>query len=761
MHFLQHAMSAETPQTLPLDVALQQAIAHHQAGRLSEAEDIYRAILHAAPGQQDANHNLGVLAGQVGQHAAGLPHLKAAFDADPGNGQYVVSYANGLLAAGRAGEALGIIQAAQQRGLNSPAVSALRQNAESAAKAGAAKGHEPAPGEIEPLVALFNAGRYVELESRARLLVEQYPRSGIGWNLLGACLQVQGKDSVPVLQKATELSPGDADAHNNLGNALKAIGQLDEAVKSFGRALAIRPEFAEAHSNLGNALQDLGQLDDAVTSFRRALTIKPDLAEASFNLGNALQDLRHFDDSVANYRRALEIKPDYVEAHYNLGNALGYLGCIEKAIDSYRRALEIKPDFFQAQGTLIFYLDMMPGMGLEEQQAERKKYEEVHGAPLWREVVHENDRSPGRRLRIGYVSADLRAHSASKTFAGILTGYDRTQFEVYAYSNFGGKEDPVTERFRQGVTVWRNIGHLSDEEAAELIREDRIDILVDLSGHSAGNRLLVFARKPAPIQITGWGYGSSTGLRAMDVFFTDEVLVPPEDKKYFREEVRYQASAWGSYAIEEFPEVNELPGLSGGGVTFGSFNRLAKVSEQAYRAWVEVLKAVPGSRLLLKTAELNDTVNRERVVRQFTDAGVSAERIILQEKTPWAEHVQAYNQVDVALDPFPHGGGVTTLEGLMMGVPVVTLRWPTIAGRVSASIMTVLGMTEWIAETPEEYVELAMRKARDLQSLAVLRQQLRGTVTSVLGDQAAYVRSVELEYRQLWTRWCAGDARQG
>jgi predicted O-linked N-acetylglucosamine transferase (SPINDLY family) len=204
--------------------------------------------------------------------------------------------------------------------------------------------------------------------------------------------------------------------------------------------------------------------------------------------------------------------------------------------------------------------------------------------------------------------------------------------------------------------------------------------------------------------------------------------------------------------------VNELPALSEGIITFGSFNRLAKVSDKAYRAWAEVLLGVPRSRLILKTAELDDVSVRGRITGQFTNAGVAAERIIMQGKTPWNEHVQAFNQIDLALDPFPHGGGVTTLEGLMMGVPVVTLRWPTIAGRISASIMTGLGLTDWIAETAEGYVELAMQKAGDLHALAALRQQLRGIVTSVIGDQAAYVRTVEHEYRQLWQRWCAGSS---
>jgi predicted O-linked N-acetylglucosamine transferase (SPINDLY family) len=289
-----------------------------------------------------------------------------------------------------------------------------------------------------------------------------------------------------------------------------------------------------------------------------------------------------------------------------------------------------------------------------------------------------------------------------------------------------------------------------------MITGDRIDILVDLSGHTAGNRLLVFARKPAPIQITAWGYATGTGMRTMDVFFTDPIMVPPEEQHYFAEQIRYLPSVVSAFFPEPFPDVNELPALSDDIVTFGSFNRLVKVSDKTYRAWAEVLLAVPLSRLVLKTAELDDAAVRDRVVEHFTQAGVAANRITLQGKTSWYEHMQAYQQIDIALDPFPHGGGVTALEGLMMGIPMVALCWPTMAGRLSASIMTALDLPDWIAETQQQYIELATQKASDLQSLASLRRQLRSSFTSsVVGDHTAYARTVEQEYRQLWQNWCA------
>jgi predicted O-linked N-acetylglucosamine transferase (SPINDLY family) len=245
-------------------------------------------------------------------------------------------------------------------------------------------------------------------------------------------------------------------------------------------------------------------------------------------------------------------------------------------------------------------------------------------------------------------------------------------------------------------------------------------------------------------------------MRAMDVFFADPVIVPPQEKVYFSEEVRYLPSVVGSFFDEPFPEINALPALAEGVITFGSLNRLAKVSEEAYRAWAEVLLAVPRSRLLLKTGELSDLAVRERVAAHFTKVGVATDRIIMLGKTSWQEHIKTYNQIDMVLDPFPHGGGVTALEGLMMGVPIVTLRWPSLAGRASASIMTTLELADWIAETQAHYVELAIKKASDLQSLAMLRQDLRNIFTSsILGDQLAYVRVVEQEYRQLWREWCA------
>lgn len=761
----------------PIQVALE----HHHAGRLQEAEQHYRILLQSQPNQPDANHNLGVLLIQDGRHEEGLPLLSTALESNPSEGQYWLSFAEALLASGQISEASMVIQTAIQSGLDTPATNDLLQQiiatqsrlAESApsgqtahAKVSAPVKSQPTrkskspirPAEINQLVALFNAGNYVEMESLARLLIKRHPNYGFAWKALGTSLQGQHRDSTPALQKAALLLPNDIEVHNNLGIALEATGEFDAAIASCQRAVKINPKYAEAYNTLGNILNSLGQLDDATASYRQALAINPDYAVVHRNLGIALKNLGQLDGAMTHFHRALELEPDYAEAYSNLGSALKDIGRLDDAIACFRRALELKPDYPDAHSNLLFAMDLSPLADMAGLLRERQEWDAAHAAPLWQEPRHSNSPDPDRRLRIGYISADFREHSAPRAFGGMLTRYDRAQFDIFAYSNFKGKADKFTDLFRQSVTGWRSIIGLSDDTVAEMIREDEIDILVDLSGHSAGNRLLVFARKPAPVQITAWGYATGTGMRAMDVFFTDQVMVPAQEKQYFAEEIRYLPSVVGSFFTEPFPDVNELPALRDGVVTFGSFNRLAKVSAEAYRAWAEVLLAVPGSRLLLKTAELEDASIREQITGHFTKAGVRAERVIMQGRTSWYEHMQTFNQVDLALDPFPHGGGLTTLEGLMMGIPVLTLRWPTTAGRLSASIVTTMGLPDWIAATQEEYVELAIRKAANLQSLAALRQQLRGIFTSsVIGDQAAYAQAVELEYRQLWREWCASS----
>jgi tetratricopeptide (TPR) repeat protein len=536
-HFPVSPMTSAASKTLTIDQVLQQAIGHHQVGRLQDAERLYRAILQSQPNHLDANHNMGVLAVQMKQPAAGLPYFKLALEADPNQRQFWLSYIDALIQTGDAAAAWQALDEVRQRGLSDETVEALVGRLEGAS------GSEPSPQEIKILISLFNEGKYTESVVIARALTDRFPRHGVGWKVLGAALKRMERKSEALapMQKAAELLPHDAESHNNLGAILQDLGWSDKSEVSCRRALEIKSDFAEAHSNLGVALKDLGRFDDAVASCRRALEINPDhadaysnlglalcefgrlddavascrsaleinpnYADAHNNLGFALKELEQLDAAMASYRRALEIKPDFAEAHSNLGVVLKDLGWVDDAMASFRRALEIKPDLVMAHSNLLFCLNYHPDLSAEEVYRAYQEYDALMGIPLrptWRS--HTNERSRNRRLRVGYVSPDFRRHSCRSFLEPLLAHHDKTQVEVYAYAELA-KEDDMTARFKSYVDHWIPTKGMGDEALAERIRSDGIDILVELAGHTRGNRLRTFARKPAPVSISWLGYG--------------------------------------------------------------------------------------------------------------------------------------------------------------------------------------------------------------------------------------------------------------
>jgi predicted O-linked N-acetylglucosamine transferase (SPINDLY family) len=576
-------------------------------------------------------------------------------------------------------------------------------------------------------------------------------------NNLGGALQAQGHVAAAVdsYQRALRLHPRLAEAHNNLGNALKILGRPDDAVACYRRALELQPDYAEAHNNLGTILLARGPGSDAIACFRRALELKPDLADAHCNLGNALHAQGRLTEAEACHRRALALRPDLAEAHTNLANAMKDNGRALEAIAAYRRALQLKPDLVAAHSNLLQTLYYQAGVTLAELANAHNEYERQRAAPLrqsWRPWV--NRRDPDRRLRLGFLSADLRRHPVGYFTIPFLENLDREQAEAVCYYDCP-VEDEVTRRFRNAAPRWRPVFAWPDDRLAEQIRADEIDILLDLAGHTAHNRLLVFARKPAPVQVTWCGYSGTTGLTAIDYILGDRFVIPAGAESHYAERVLRLPDSYVCYdPPAAAPAVSPLPALGRGYVTFGSFNNPTKLGPQVIAVWAEILKQVPRARLVLKYKWLEDPGVTIRLAAEFAGHGIDADRVSFLGGSPYDEFWRAYHDIDVALDTFPFNGGITTCDALWMGVPVVTCPGETFAGRHSLSHLSNVGLTETIAHSMEAYVALAMALASDLPRLSELRARLRQRVAaSPLCDGKRFGDNLLRLLREVWREW--------
>ncbi len=718
----------------------QSAVDHHKAGELPAAEELYRQILEADPEHIGCLYYLSRIAKESGDLPLAEQLINKVLLLNPGFA--------------KAHNSLGIILKSQER-LDGALASFERALSLEPGYAIAQVNLSQTCKKLGE--AFLKLGRLGEARARFEQALAGNPDFAEAHNSLGIALYEQGQvdEALARFERAISLRPDFAEAHNNLGNILQKLRRMNEAAASFERALSLKPDLADAHGNLGNILQEQGRLDEALSCYQRALSLNPDYAEAHNNLAAALLETGQLEKAITSCRTALSLAPDFAKAHNNLGNIFLHMRKADESHAAYRRALEIMPQYIDAHSNLIFALDFDPQTSDGDRQAERRLWDEIHARPLARERrARANDPEPGKRLRIGYVSADFRRHSAASVFGPVLFEHDRSRFEVICYSN-SLHEDDLTARFQGAVSGWRSIAGMPDEAAAQAIVDDGIDILVDLSGHSKGNRLLVFARKPAPIQVTAWGHATGTGLEAMDYLFSDPIFMPAGDRTKSREEVVDLPCALGFLCPPDAPPVEPLPAKGRGQVTFGCFNKMHKVSNEALDTWCEILARIADSEIILKDKSLDAEDQRQYVINEFQRRDVAPQRIRLLGRTPWRQHMAAYSLVDIGLDPFPHSGGTTTLEGLWMGVPFVTLKGRTLNSRGTASIQAAIGLTGWTAETPEGYLEIAQSKARDLGELARLRGSLRQRLaTSPIGDASVYVGAVEKAYRSMWRHWC-------
>lgn len=811
---------------------------HHQAGRLAEAEQIYRQILAVQPDHAHTLHLLGMLAMQGRQfpqaieligRAVRIDGSQPVFHANLGEAYRHTGQIDVAIASYRKAIEGGVVQAAK---MLATALSSSRRWPE----AELAYRHYlmAVPQDLEARTQLghlyHDQQKLAEAEACFRQVVLADGRSAQAHYHLGGALQSLGRaaEATECYRRALQLDPLLADAHNNLGTLHKDQKALDEAVQHFEQALRAQPshgpaltnlaliyearrdyarageyyrlataadpnsavarhglgvtlekqgqseaalacyqeslrldpKFVSAYFSISYLFQSQGKLDTAVEWCQKALRIDPSNANVYNNLGAAWNELGKRDDAVTCFHRAIEIEPGLAVAHSNLGVALQALGKLDEAIAAHRQAVALEPDNAGSHSNLLYALNYPADQDAAAVFAEHKAWGARHADPLTAlslphtAPAHVAD----RRLRVGYVSPHFHAHAVNFFSEPILAAHDHQAFEVFCYSDVK-LPDETTVRLRGYADQWRDCHGLNDEQLSQQIRQDGIDILVDLTGHiSGGKRMLVFARKPAPIQVTYIGYQNTTGMRAMDYRLTDNYADPPGTTETLHTErlARLPQTFFCYLPSSDAAAVVESPAKSNGFVTFGSVNNFTKVTPEVLDTWATIVNRVPGSRLVI-LADMVDSL-RQAILRRLTAQGVESAQIELVNRMPRESYLKLINRLDIALDPFPFNGHTTTCDCLWQGVPVVTLSGRTYVSRFGASGLATLGLRDWIAGSRDGYADVAVAQAQNIEALAVLRSSLRARMTdSPLLDYQTFTRNLEATYLQMWAEWCQTD----
>jgi len=676
-----------------LDEACGNAMRLQLTGRTDLAEQIYAAILQAAPTHAVANHCMGMLNVQLLRPANGLPYLRAALNANPELPDYWLGYIEALLQAGEIEDAFETLALARQHGLAGAAVNDLahRLNARHARRL---EERLPRPQDAT-LLALVEQRRFDEARTQAAAMTAQFPEHGLGWKILGAMQWVAGnsEDALAAMRTAARLMPTDAETHSNLGMILAKLSHFEEAALYLDKAIEIDPTFAAARYRQGMSYELQGRYAEA---------------EASLRVGIAL--------------RSGSLTADDVQGYSNLLYVLSY----NPQIDADALFLE-----------------------------HRRVGEEFEAGLRAHWPQHRNVPDPDRRLQVGLVSGDLRNHAVATFLEPILAHLsDDGNLDFHAYAS-SSVEDDVTARLRGYVKHWNSIANVSDAVFAQKIIDDRIDVLIDLSGHTGLNRLHTFARKPAPIQASWIGYPGTTGLRAMDYFLADRHFLPPgEFDRYFTEKLVYLPAQAPFQPYESAPPVNGLPALETGSFTFGSFNRIGKITASTVDLWSQLLRAVPAAKMLIAGTPLPGP--QDGLIDRFAAAGIDAGRLTFHPRCGMDAYLALHHRVDLCLDTYPYAGGTTNIHAVWMGVPTLTVAGSTPAARQGAAILSQVGLVGFTATDAADFVAKGVHWANHPPALAEVRQVLRGRLQEAPSRQAdAVAAGFERALRHMWTRWCA------
>ncbi len=748
-----------------LDKLLDDAVALHQAGNLAAADTLYREALAIDRQLPGALYGAGVVAHQLGRNGTAIELLDAALRHRPDEPAWLNMRGLVYAAIGRIEMALGDFQRA---------IRLKPDFAEAYNSIG---------------VTLRKQDRIDEAIEYYRQAIEFRPDLVMAHNNLGNALKSKGDLGAALThyRHALTLQPDFVEAINNLGTVYTMQGALDEARVAFERVLQLRPEYPDALNNLGAVYQKRGDIAAARQCFERALQISPGFAAAHANLASVLNAQEDFYNAIESCRQALEIAPEFPEAYFNLGIAFKDLGLPLKALKYFETAVKLRPTYagayngianicrdqgqFELAGTFYreaFSVDptnhevhsnllfTMSHHVMTTPEALLEAHRDWAASHCHEGRAHRYTHSPatahgGHRLRIGYVSPDFRRHAAAFFLEPLLAAHDRRVVEIYCYAELG-RTDQVTARFRQSADAWRDTAGMSDTQLARQIVDDRIDILVDLAGHTAGNRLTMFAFKPAPVQATYLGYCATTGLEEIDYWISDDVIHPADTRELAVESILRLPRCWVSYQTPVDAPAVQVPQHDH--VTFGCFNDRSKICAEVVGVWSRILERVAGSRLILKARQYADADINAELASLFRQHGIDAARIEFQPLSLPEEYFSCYHAIDIALDPFPRHGGVTTADALWMGVPVVTLIGERFIERHGASLLAAIGAQDWIAQDPDHYIEIAVALAADPGRRRVLRLTQRQRMReSPLCDPQGLARAMEGLYRRMWRHY--------
>ena len=671
-----------------------EAVKYHQAGDLERAEAIYRQLLKEFPAHAPSLTNLGVLLVRQGNTDEAVQCYNLALASTPGHAD-----------------------------------------------------------------AHFNLGNLHRRSNHIAEAVEQYraclannPQHTSASYNLGLCFSTLGElDSArDAFRRVCEKEPTNVDAHSRLGDAYIRSGKLEAGLAAFQRCVELDPENPRSHYNLGLALSNLSRTQEAHTHLHKALKARPDYPEAHNAIGLNLEAQGRKDDALFHYQESVRLNPQFADGWSNLGSNLSEQGQTDNAIEALRESLQQRPQSPHIHSNLLLMLNYNSNLSVEEISDEHRLWGEQFTMQTLDAPTPFTPHDPERKLRIGYVSADFRDHTVSGFIEQLLTHHDRERFEVYAYSN-GLHPDAITDKLKKLADHWRPIGAQSEELVFNTIQQDRIDILIDLSGHTAGNRLLVFGARPAALQATLFGYPNTSGINAMDVRVTDAISDPvgQTETLYAEELLRLPEVPWVYQPPESSPEITELPGLNRRAFTFGCLNNPAKISEECLQTWSALLQSTPGSRLVLLAGQSQS--GAKRLLDRFTRAGILRDRIELVNRMAKKDYFETYQLFDVALDPFPYNGGVTSCDSLWMGVPFFALEGHNYASRQGEMLLRSLGLDDFIADSTERLIQLGRVWMHRRTELAEIRMILRERMqASPLLDGQRYVRNLETALRAEW-----------